>query len=466
MFKWLLLYIILITILLLPRVSPSEDSKRESVNTDGIESLSGRLVRLGGSDFQVFPTDDNNDSTLHPTFRTWWFVRLTGVKPGDTSRITISGDGWNGTKYAPPVYSYDGINWQPFLHSEVTHMRRIVINNKNYFEYRLNHIFDKSEVYVARYFPYTFSRLNDFIKKHRRDKWFKIDTIGLSPKNRPIYMITITNPDYNDNEKKRIWVHARTHPSETGSSFVAEGLVDYLLSEESQVDLTRLIFNIVPMVNVDGVIEGLSRNNSRGINLEEAWFRHEIDEYLLAENVAEEVSIIHSKIIELQSKGPEIIASVNLHTFNPPSYLKPYPFVFSNFIDWKKYDDRGRSLWIKQAKFVKYLNENYCVPIFGRNNTKTTSTIDKKEFPESWWWVNFHDKVLAITLETTPEKICCFESCLTYDAHLKLGEALAGALQKYYEFARGINYESIPKDFPIEELMQYWDGFNQDEYMK
>lgn len=58
-----------------------------------------------------------------------------------------------------------------------------------------------------------------------------------------------------------MWVIARQHPGEVTSSFMMEGIINYLLghSKKSKDLLKRYVFKVVPMVNIDGVIHGNSR---------------------------------------------------------------------------------------------------------------------------------------------------------------------------------------------------------------
>ena len=61
--------------------------------------------------------------------------------------------------------------------------------------------------------------------------------------------------------KPIILLLARSHPWETSSSFVCEGILQFLLSEHPSAVLLRsfFMFYVVPMVNVDGVVNGFSR---------------------------------------------------------------------------------------------------------------------------------------------------------------------------------------------------------------
>jgi hypothetical protein len=68
----------------------------------------------------------------------------------------------------------------------------------------------------------------------------------------------------NDAGKRRVWIHAAIHSAETTSYFVVEGLVNFLLSGDPQANvlLSQCIFDIVPMLNPDGVYLGNYRTSA------------------------------------------------------------------------------------------------------------------------------------------------------------------------------------------------------------
>ncbi|KRX02569.1 hypothetical protein PPERSA_11909 [Pseudocohnilembus persalinus] len=75
------------------------------------------------------------------------------------------------------------------------------------------------------------------------------------------------------NQKKRIIISARTHAGESVSSFIVQGIINFLLSDDEQARLLRkcYIFTIFPMVNPDGVILGNNRVSISGRDLNRRW---------------------------------------------------------------------------------------------------------------------------------------------------------------------------------------------------
>lgn len=82
-------------------------------------------------------------------------------------------------------------------------------------------------------------------------------------------MVTITNFSEDLSTKKGIVFTARVHAGETSSSYIIQGIIDFLIgdSEEAKKLRTDYIFKIIPMLNPDGVIVGNHRGASSGIDL-------------------------------------------------------------------------------------------------------------------------------------------------------------------------------------------------------
>ena len=70
-----------------------------------------------------------------------------------------------------------------------------------------------------------------------------------------------------DSSKPQILLTARVHPGETSSSWIMQGVLDFLLSEDPEAaDLRDMcVFKVVPMLNPDGVINGNNRTSLSGV---------------------------------------------------------------------------------------------------------------------------------------------------------------------------------------------------------
>ena len=88
----------------------------------------------------------------------------------------------------------------------------------------------------------------------------------------------IDTRDFKENEKDKMPVHkykkyiivcARVHPGESNASFIMQGFLKFITSNQPEaIDLRRrIVFKVVPMTNPDGVIAGNYRTSLSGNDL-------------------------------------------------------------------------------------------------------------------------------------------------------------------------------------------------------
>jgi murein tripeptide amidase MpaA len=74
-------------------------------------------------------------------------------------------------------------------------------------------------------------------------------------------------------ERPAVILTARVHPGESNSSYIIEGLIEYLISSDPGAKLLRdrFVFKIVPVLNPDGVVVGNYRCSLSGADLNRQW---------------------------------------------------------------------------------------------------------------------------------------------------------------------------------------------------
>ena len=160
----------------------------------------------------------------------------------------------------------------------------ITNNNKSLNFHTLTFSFDLSKittnqkyVYFSYCYPYTYTQLTEFLNSLKNYKdYLRMNIIGETLDGVKIHMLIITN--FNDSletigNKKAIILTGRVHPGESNSSYVIQGLIEFLLSNKHKAEYLRkhFIFKIIPMLNPDGVIRGNFRMNSAGKDLNRMW---------------------------------------------------------------------------------------------------------------------------------------------------------------------------------------------------
>jgi hypothetical protein len=138
-------------------------------------------------------------------------------------------------------------------------------------------------LYVARIEPYRLSDLDRLLASIRTNRLVRIASIGRTVAGRDMEIVRIGDPA----APYRLFVRARAHPWESGSNWVAQGLIQRLLrdDEEAKRFLKLYSVDILPMANKDGVARGGTRFNLLGKDLNRNWDRP-ADPELAPENAA------------------------------------------------------------------------------------------------------------------------------------------------------------------------------------
>ena len=138
-------------------------------------------------------------------------------------------------------------------------------------------------IFFSYCYPYTYSNLSNFLTSlSSNSNFLRFEDIGQTLLGNSLQMLIITN--FRDSfdiiaKKQCILLTGRVHPGESNSSYVIQGLIEFLLSNDPIAFKLRniFIFKIIPMLNPDGVILGNFRCNFKGIDLNRMWTEQNID---------------------------------------------------------------------------------------------------------------------------------------------------------------------------------------------
>jgi hypothetical protein len=120
-------------------------------------------------------------------------------------------------------------------------------------------------LYIARVEPYRLSDLQSLISGIQKEKEVRIIPIGNSVEGRTLEIIQIGK----EKTPHRVFIRGRVHPWEPGSNWVIEGIVKSLLMNNNTSGnyLKNYSVYILPMANIDGVANGITRFNRNGMDL-------------------------------------------------------------------------------------------------------------------------------------------------------------------------------------------------------
>ncbi|KAG2836193.1 hypothetical protein PC116_g7551 [Phytophthora cactorum] len=235
------------------------------------------------------------DLLIHPdvkngAYRQWFYFEIRNGKPGITYRFALVNLAKSGALFGqglqPVVYSEQdaaqGLGWR----HRGSHVRYDVAvspmappgANALTFQYEFEH--ENDCVYFACIQPYTYTDLMDYLELLERDPQRSLTCRrtelcqSLAGNACDLLSITSTGKDgLPPDERRIIVVSARVHPGEPNSSWMMQGMLDYLTGSSSGATVLRrnFVFKVAPMLNPDGVINGNTRVSLAGWDLNRKW---------------------------------------------------------------------------------------------------------------------------------------------------------------------------------------------------
>lgn len=193
----------------------------------------------------------------------WWYFRVDGITPGETISLRLRGSTATVAKPgAPPqkplasswampaqaTFSTDGKTW---LHTE---------KGKRQDEWMIYTLkAEAASVFVAWGPPYTPSTAAKFVRTmSEKSKHAKATELCRSRGDRPVPMLHVQEGERTPKQRFGVWIQARQHAWESGSSWVAQGFAEWLLGDEPDAAWLRQhaeIF-IVPIMDIDNTVTG------------------------------------------------------------------------------------------------------------------------------------------------------------------------------------------------------------------
>lgn len=244
---------------------------------------------------------------------------------------------------------------------------------------------NNNTVYFAYCYPYTYTHLSTYLSSLTKpmQNILRFENIGATKNGNAIHMLVITNfnDSFNDLAKKpAIIITGRVHPGESNSSYVVEGLIEFLLSTNIiAVKLRKtFIFKIIPMLNPDGVILGNFRMNTNGKDLNRMWIDADIQT---------SPSIYYTKqMIYKTYNSREIYLFCDFHGHSTKNNFFLYSCKNSSLTSNTNITSANKSNFNDQVFQYLFHKENYyfdksaCVNKINPSKIKTARAVLKNEF--------------------------------------------------------------------------------------
>jgi hypothetical protein len=291
-------------------------------NTNFEGASLGKIERLGETTFRCH-VQGQHDERGRNRQASWYYFRMDGVRGRDitltlTDFVGEYNDRPGACPMGPdiiPVVSDDGEIWRPVpsmawndrAKEAVLHLRP-----------------ERESVWIAHQQPYTTARLARLLAQVDRCEDARIEVIGKSVQGRDLHLITVTSADsaLRDKDKVTVWLQARQHAWESGTSYVMEGALRFVTSVDPSARALRrkVVFMFTPMVDPDGCAAGKVRFNANGFDLNRHW--DEVDLHQKQHLVRmPEIWYVKKTLCACVDSGRKVHVMINLHNTEIQEYL-------------------------------------------------------------------------------------------------------------------------------------------------
>jgi len=260
-----------------------------------------------------FRADGVKDQSIHVELND-----LIGVYRGNTHLVY--------TDYTQPVFSYDQNTWQRIENVSYDSATHTFVFSQQ---------FEAEPAWIAYAHPYSHRRLLNFLDLINDHPHVQLQTVSRTRENRSIDLLTITDPDSDKEDKKTVLIIALQHAGEDAGAYLVEGLIQFLLSDDPGALYAKqhFIYHIVPMMNPDGIYNGITRYNQNLEDLNNIWMNESLKQPEV-EGIKE-----WQKELTAQDQGIDLFLDVHNHSqFHTYHVLITQDEHLDGLVDhWKAY---------------------------------------------------------------------------------------------------------------------------------
>lgn len=280
----------------------------------------GRIEKLGDTTFRVHVLGQQDERGRNRA-ATWYCFRMDHVRGRDLT-ITLTdfvGEYNDKPGSCPmneklrPALSEDGQTWG--------HAQDMTWDDEKK-EATLRLKPEQDSIWLATQPLYAHRRLVALVEELKDSPHARVEVIGKSVQGRDLFQVTITDFAKSDIDKKTVWLQARQHAWESGTSYVAEGALRFAVSDTPEARTLREnnVCIFTPMVAVDGCAIGLPRFNVHGFDPNRHWNEVNLRDKRYLEQMPE-VWYFKKAILNHVRGGRRIDLMLNLHNTETGEYV-------------------------------------------------------------------------------------------------------------------------------------------------
>jgi hypothetical protein len=342
--------------------------------------------------------------SFHPGrgWRCWWYLKLSGIEPGETITLEVGDAPWATPDRA--AVSLDNRTWgqtEPGRREG----RRIV--------YR--HRVDAAEAWFAWGPPFGVRDAAALVERVAR-RSFDAEAFELcrSREGRPTPALHVTAARPAAAPRRGVWVIARQHAWESGSSWVCRGMIEWLVSDDPRAEALRgaCCITFVPVMDVDNVALGAGGKGQQPHDHNRDWSD---DPYFPA------VAAVIEGIRELDAEG-RFDLFLDLHN---PGAADRRPFYY--FPPQEPLDPIGRR---NHRRFFQASRAEIDQPMKLAELARVSGAdYDRlwRRMSKNWVVAHTREHVVAVTLEVpwnTPHG--------TTEGYMAIGRQLGLTVERYF----------------------------------
>ncbi len=181
----------------------------------------------------------------------WWYCRITGIVPGETITLDVGEAPWATPDRA--AFSLDNRSWSQTAAGE-REGKRIVYRQQ----------IDAREAWFAWGPPFTSADAQQLLDEAAAAcPEARVYVLCRTRGDRDVPALTIERQSDDGTPRRGVWIQARQHAWESGSSWVCHGLTTWLVSDDPRAASLRrqAVIHIVPIMDVDNVAIGAGGKN-------------------------------------------------------------------------------------------------------------------------------------------------------------------------------------------------------------